>query len=56
MLDLKTDAGRGVFTRLLRWAEVFVHNMRPAALDRLGFGFAAVAAVNPRIIYCAALG
>jgi hypothetical protein len=34
-LDLKAEAGREVFTRLLRWAEVFVHNMRPAALERL---------------------
>jgi crotonobetainyl-CoA:carnitine CoA-transferase CaiB-like acyl-CoA transferase len=56
VLDLKTEAGREVFTDLLRWAEVFVHNMRPAAIDRLGFGFAPVAAINPEIIYCAALG
>ena len=56
VLDLKTAAGREVFTRLLRWAEVFVHNMRPAAIERLGFGFAPVAAINPQIIYCAAVG
>ncbi len=56
VLDLKTQAGRDVFTKLLRWAEVFVHNMRPAAIDRLGFGFAPVAAINPAIIYCAAVG
>ncbi len=56
VLDLKSEAGRAVFTRLLRWAEVFVHNMRPAAIDRLGFGFAPVAAINPDIIYCAAVG
>lgn len=56
VLDLKTPAGREVFTRLLRWAEAFVHNMRPAAIDRLGFGFAPVAAINPEIIYCAAVG
>ncbi|MBR0672944.1 CaiB/BaiF CoA transferase family protein [Neoroseomonas soli] len=56
VLDLKTAGGREVFTRLLRWAEVFVHNMRPAAIDRLGFGFAPVAAINPEIIYCAAVG
>ena len=56
VLDLKTQAGREVFTRLLCWAEVFVHNMRPAAIDRLGFGFAPVAVINPDIIYCAAVG
>ncbi|NMJ40670.1 CoA transferase [Roseomonas sp. JC162] len=56
VLDLKTPAGCEVFTRLLRWAEVFVHNMRPAAIERLGFGFDKVAAINPQIIYCAAVG
>ena len=56
VLDLKTAGGREVFTRLLRWSEVFVHNMRPAAIERLGFGFAAVAAINPAIVYCAAVG
>lgn len=56
VLDLKADAGREVLRRLLRWAEVFVHNMRPAAIERLGFGFDAVAAINPEIIYCAAVG
>jgi crotonobetainyl-CoA:carnitine CoA-transferase CaiB-like acyl-CoA transferase len=56
VLDLKTAPGREIFTRLLRWAEVFLHNMRPAAIERLGFGFAATAAINPAIIHCAAVG
>lgn len=56
VLDLKTPAGRDVFERLIRWSEVFLHNMRPQAIDRLGYGFAKVAAINPEIIYCAALG
>jgi len=56
VLDLKTEAGRGVFDRLIGWSEVFLHNMRPQAIDRLGYGFAKVAAINADIIYCAALG
>lgn len=56
VLDLKTEAGRRVFDRLIGWSEVFLHNMRPQAIDRLGYGFAKVAAINPAIIYCAALG
>ncbi|MBW6400250.1 CoA transferase [Roseomonas sp. HJA6] len=56
VLDLKTEAGREVFDRLIGWSEVFLHNMRPQAIDRLGYGFAKVAAINPDIIYCAALG
>ena len=56
VLDLKAAAGREVFERLIRWSEVFLHNMRPQAIDRLGYGFAKVAAINPDIVYCAALG
>lgn len=56
VLDLKTAAGREVFDKLIGWSEVFLHNMRPQAIDRLGYGFAKVAAINPEVIYCAALG
>jgi crotonobetainyl-CoA:carnitine CoA-transferase CaiB-like acyl-CoA transferase len=55
-LDLKTEAGRAVLARLIAGADVFLHNMRAAAIERLGFGFDAARALNPTIIYCAALG
>jgi len=55
-LDLATPEGAAVLARLIATADVFVHNMRVAAIERLGFGAAAVAALNPRIVYCAATG
>jgi len=50
-LDLKTEAGRDVFLRLARSADVVVENFRPGTVDRLGIGYDAVRAANPRIIY-----
>ncbi len=49
-LDLKDEAGREVFRRLLAEADVLLDNYRPRALDRLGFDFEAVTAINPRIV------
>lgn len=56
VLDLKTPGGVAVLRRLIAGADVFIHNMRVAAIDRLGFGFADVAALNPNIVYLAAVG
>jgi crotonobetainyl-CoA:carnitine CoA-transferase CaiB-like acyl-CoA transferase len=50
-LDLKSEAGREVFLRLARDVDVVVENFRPGTVDRLGIGYAAVKALNPRVIY-----
>jgi crotonobetainyl-CoA:carnitine CoA-transferase CaiB-like acyl-CoA transferase len=50
-LDLKSQAGRDVFLRLARTADVVVENFRPGTVDRLGIGYEAVKAQNPRVIY-----
>ncbi len=55
-LDLKQAAGVAVFLRLARDADVIVESFRPGVVDRLGIGYAAVRAVNPRIVYCAITG
>jgi crotonobetainyl-CoA:carnitine CoA-transferase CaiB-like acyl-CoA transferase len=55
-LDLKAEAGRAALRKLVATADAFLHNMRQQALDRLGFGFEAVRAANPRIVYAAAVG
>jgi glutaryl-CoA transferase len=55
-LDLKQAAGAGVLRRLLATADVFVENLRPDSLDRLGFGDAALAAINPRLVHLAISG
>jgi crotonobetainyl-CoA:carnitine CoA-transferase CaiB-like acyl-CoA transferase len=55
-LDLKTEAGKAALKKLIATADVFVHNMRQEAMDKLGFTFSAVREANPRIIYAAAVG
>lgn len=55
-VDLKSDAGRDVVLRLLDRADVLTENFRPGALDKLGFGYAALSARNPRLIYCSLKG
>ncbi|MCX7932218.1 MAG: CoA transferase [Rhodovarius sp.] len=55
-LDLKRPEGQAVLRRLIARADALVHNMRPAAMARLGFGPEACLALNPRLVYAAAPG
>lgn len=55
-INLKDARGTELFRRLAREADVVVENFRPGVVDRLGIGFAAIAAVNPRIVYCSLSG
>ncbi|MES1925831.1 CoA transferase [Salinisphaera sp. T31B1] len=55
-LDLKTADGRNALDRLVADADVFLHNMRPAAIARLGLDYARLSQINERLIYCAAVG
>lgn len=50
-LDLKSDDGRDALDRLLASADVLVHNMRPAAADRLGLGLDEVSERHPHLVY-----
>jgi crotonobetainyl-CoA:carnitine CoA-transferase CaiB-like acyl-CoA transferase len=50
-LDLKAPGAREVLMRLVDTADVLIENMRPPVKDRLDFGFAAVHARNPRLVY-----
>jgi len=56
VLDLKTEAGRAALKALVTTADVMVHSMRPQAMARLGLGHAAMAAVNPRLVYAGLFG
>jgi crotonobetainyl-CoA:carnitine CoA-transferase CaiB-like acyl-CoA transferase len=56
VLDLKTEGGKAALRKLASGSQVLIHNMRQDALDKLGFGFEAVRAINPNMIYCAAVG
>jgi crotonobetainyl-CoA:carnitine CoA-transferase CaiB-like acyl-CoA transferase len=56
VLDLKRPAAQAALLRLAAGADVLVHNMRPAAAERCGIDYKAVAAANPRIVYAWASG
>ncbi|MEO3387925.1 CoA transferase [Mesorhizobium sp. CAU 1741] len=55
-LDLKDPEARETLNALLRDADIVVHNMRVKAIERLGLGYDAVKALNPKVVYCAAIG
>lgn len=55
-LDLKAPEGQEALRELVKLADVLIHNYRPGVMDRLGFGYAALSALNPRLIYAAASG
>ncbi len=55
-IDLKDAAGRSQAIELVRGADVLIEQFRPGVMDRLGLGFEAMRAINPRLIYCAITG
>ena len=56
VLDVKRPAGRATLLRLAVRADALVHNVRPASMERLGLGYAAVAAARPDIVYASLVG
>lgn len=56
VLDLKSDEGRRHLLRMAKSADVLIHNFRPGVADRLGVGYDAVSAANPRLVYCSISG
>ncbi len=55
-VDLKDAKVREQLLPLIREADVVVEQFRPGVMDRLGLGYEALNAINPRIIYCAITG
>lgn len=56
VLDLKQDDDRAALAALLQRADVFVHNLAPGAIERLGLGYDQLAALHPRLIWCGISG
>ncbi len=55
-IDLKNAAGREALLALVRTHDVVLESFRPGVLDRLGVGYDALRAANPRIVLCSISG
>lgn len=55
-VDIRTQEGKEILWRLIASADVLVENFRPGTMVRLGFGFEAVHARYPRLVYCSISG
>jgi crotonobetainyl-CoA:carnitine CoA-transferase CaiB-like acyl-CoA transferase len=55
-IDLKSEAGRNIIYQLVQGADVVVENFGPGTMERLGFGYATLQALNEKIIYCSLKG
>jgi len=55
-IDLQSDEGRAGALELARTCDVLLDNFRPGVLERHGLGYAAVRAINPKVIYCSVSG
>ncbi len=55
-LNLKAPEAKEAVHRLVAEADVVMEGFRPGVIDRLGFGYAAMSAVNPRLVYCSLSG
>ena len=56
LFDLKSEDGREAFLLLAETADVIIESFRPGVVDRLGIGFEAVSARNPKIVFCSTSG
>jgi CoA:oxalate CoA-transferase len=55
-LNLKSPEGKEIFKKLVATGDVVVENFRPDVMKRLGFSYAALSEINPRLVYCAISG
>ena len=55
-LNLKAPEGQEILGALIASADVVLENFRPGTMERLGFGYEALRAANPRLVYCAISG
>ncbi len=55
-LNLKTEAGKDLFRKVIAQSDVLLENFGPGALDRLGLGYDALSKLNPRLVYATIKG
>lgn len=56
VLDLKSQKGRDILRELIQVSDVVLENFRPDTMEKLGFGWAALQKINPRVICCSICG
>lgn len=56
VLDLKKPEGQKIALEMARDADIIIENFRPGVMERLGLGYEAVKAINPRLVYCSISG
>jgi len=55
-LNLKSDRGKEIFKQLVAKSDVVLENFSPGVMERLGFDYSTLTAINPRIIFCSISG
>ena len=55
-VDLRKPEHQSVFAEMIRTSDVLIENLKPGSLARLGFSYAALREINPRLVYCAISG
>jgi crotonobetainyl-CoA:carnitine CoA-transferase CaiB-like acyl-CoA transferase len=55
-IDLKSEAGKEAFHRVVDTADALLENFAPGAMDRLGLGYEAMSKRHPRLVYCSLKG
>jgi CoA:oxalate CoA-transferase len=55
-LNLKEEAAKEIFKKLIETSDVLVENFRPGVMDRLGLSYRELCKTNPKLIYCAISG
>ena len=55
-IDLKSEAGKAVFKKVVTGADALLENFAPGTMDRLGLGYQALAKSHPRLVYCSLKG
>ena len=56
VINLRTEDGKEIARRLIRDADIVAENLGPGVMERLGLGYEAVKALNPRVIYASVKG
>lgn len=55
-LDIKSKEGKAIIYKLAKESDIILENFGPGTMDRLGFGYKEMAAINERLIYCSLKG